>query len=62
MNTTIHTDQVVNQWRNSADVDNPAGPLFAGGRFAEAEIMNKTWPITTQGCSACTGSMTHHCC
>jgi uncharacterized protein DUF6229 len=45
MSKSLGAEQVA-QWRNSAERDNPAGPLFATGEFAEAEITN--------GCGQCT--------
>ena len=54
---------VVAQWRRSADVDNPAGPLYVSGRYAEAEIVEAGRPDTFGACgTACTGSRTRYCC
>ncbi|HEY2071611.1 MAG TPA: DUF6229 family protein [Rhizomicrobium sp.] len=52
------------QWRDGADIDNPAGPLFAGGEYAAADIVAAAEPTTLGGvpCSACTGSHTNPCC
>ncbi|MFC4764378.1 DUF6229 family protein [Dyella koreensis] len=52
------------QLRNEADEHNPAGPLFTGGQFAEAEITSEMSSLTTfGGCgTACTGSHTRYCC
>lgn len=50
------------KWRTSADENNPAGPLYSGGAFAEADIVAKEWIVTLHGCSACTASSTHECC
>ena len=52
------------QWRESADDANPAGPLFAGGAFAEADIVSAADFPTIGGNppSICTGSHTIQCC
>lgn len=54
-----------NFWLSSADSDNPAGPLYASGEFAEAEVVGAAdITITTNGrCgTACSASRTHYCC
>jgi hypothetical protein len=38
MNTTLLGSELVAQWRNNAELNNPAGPLFTG-EFTEAEIV-----------------------
>jgi hypothetical protein len=53
--------EVVEQWRNLEEHDNPAGPLFASGEFAEADIVNATGEFITR-CSGCSGSAGHPCC
>jgi uncharacterized protein DUF6229 len=60
MNNTIDAAERVEQWRNNG-VDNPAGPLFAAGEFAEADIVNATSEFITR-CSGCSGSAGHPCC
>ncbi len=52
------------QWRDGADIDNPAGPLFAGGEYVAADIVAAAEPTTLGGHppSACTGSHTISCC
>lgn len=45
MNTTLRGSELVAQWRNNAELNNPAGPLFSG-EFAEAEI------VWEPGCSS----------
>ena len=61
MNDTLSDGaELVAQWRNHGEQDNPAGPLFAAGEFAEADIVNATAEITR--CSGCSGSFTHPCC
>jgi hypothetical protein len=42
MNNTSDGAELVAQWRNHGEQDNPAGPLFAAGEFAEADIVNAT--------------------
>lgn len=59
MNDTFDGAELVEQWRNRED-DNPAGPLFAAGEFAEADIVNATPKITCG--TACSGSVGHPCC
>jgi hypothetical protein len=54
-------ETTVARWRRSADADHPAGPLFTGGAFAEAEIVNAEL-ADTQRPTACTFSNTHDCC
>lgn len=59
MNDTLDGAELVAQWRNG-EQDNPAGPLFAAGEFAEAEIVNATPGITCG--TYCTGSIRVQCC
>jgi len=59
--TTERAEELVAQWRISADEDNPAGPLYTGGDYAEADIITATFTLTTH-CSSCTASRTVHCC
>ena len=61
MNDKLNSTELVAQWRNGEKQDNPAGPLFAAGKFAEADIVNATAEITF-GCSGCSGSHTYPCC
>jgi len=61
MNDTLDSAELVAQWRNHGEQDNPAGPLFAAGEFAEADIVNATSEVYTW-CSACSGSYTRACC
>ena len=60
MNDTLDGAELVAQWRDHVDQDNPAGPLFAAGEFAEADIVNAT-PGYTCG-TYCTGSIRVQCC
>ena len=61
MNDTSDGAALVAQWRNDGEQGNPAGPLFAAGEFAEADIVNATSEFITR-CSACSGSAGHPCC
>jgi hypothetical protein len=61
MNHTLSGAALVAHWRNGGAQNSPAGPLFAAGEFAEADIVNATAEITW-GCSSCSGSFTHPCC
>lgn len=60
MNDSFDGAELVAQWRTHENQDNPAGPLFAAGEFAEADIVNAT-PGLTCG-TACSGSLNHPCC
>jgi hypothetical protein len=60
MSDTSDRAELVAQWRNG-EQDNPAGPLFAAGEFAEADILNATADFYTW-CSGCSGSYGHPCC
>jgi len=64
-----HANELVANWRTNAGNGNPAGPLFVGGRFAEADIAFESNIITaTLVCesgrcgTACSGSSGHPCC
>jgi hypothetical protein len=59
MNTTLHGAELVAQWRNGAEQNSPAGPLYAAGEFAQADIVNATALATN--CCLCTGSHTILC-
>jgi hypothetical protein len=61
MNDTSNAAELVAQWRDHGEHDNPAGPLFATGEFAEADIVNSTADFGTR-CSICTGSSPVACC
>lgn len=55
------------RWRSSAGFDSPAGPLYASGAFAEADIaapdmVSTAARYTGHGCSLCTASAGHPCC
>jgi hypothetical protein len=57
MNKALRGAELVARWRNSAELDNPAGPLFTE-EFAESEIMvvNATMTCTTRRCDDCSDS------
>jgi uncharacterized protein DUF6229 len=61
MNDKLDGAELVAQWRNVGVQDNPAGPLFAAGEFAEADIVNATAEFYTR-CSGCSGSYGWPCC
>ena len=57
------------RWRDGACSDNPAGPLFAGGEFAQADIVSASDMLTvtpmcqTIACGTnCSGSARYLCC
>jgi Family of unknown function (DUF6229) len=52
---------IVARWRTMAEADNPAGPLYTSGAFAESDIIEAETSYGTT-CSACTASPTAHCC
>jgi hypothetical protein len=56
-----NSQDLVAQWRNT-EIDNPAGPLFISGEFAEAEIIGEGFIFTAQCGTACSGSATRQCC
>jgi hypothetical protein len=63
VSTTVleRPEEIVARWRTGA-ADSPAGPLFIGGRYAEAELIEPARLETQQPCSACTASRTVFCC
>ncbi|HEY2168704.1 MAG TPA: DUF6229 family protein [Candidatus Angelobacter sp.] len=60
MNNTLSGAELVARWRNGGERNNPAGPLFASGEFAEADIVNADAAPTA--CSGCSGSYYMACC
>ena len=62
MNRQVPTNDLIDLWRSEADSSNPAGPLFAGGQFAEADIVCETGTGSGQCGSICTGSRYGDCC
>ena len=61
MSDTLDVAELVALWRDHGEEDNPAGPLFVAGEFAEADIVNSTAEFGTR-CSICTGSSPVSCC
>ena len=59
-------DEIIAGWRNTAGAGNPAGPLYAAGKFAEADIIAPDMLATFARCSAggtvCTAWRTMACC
>jgi uncharacterized protein DUF6229 len=55
------TDAILSSWLMSAD-DSPAGPLFTGGKYAEADIVGAVVILTRGTCSSCTASRGGECC
>ncbi len=53
--------RTVEHWRISAGADNPAGPLFASGAFAESDIIEAETSYTGH-VSICSASHTISCC
>jgi hypothetical protein len=62
MNDAHDGADLVNQWRNDANDNNPAGPLFVAGAFAEADIACETGTGSGWCGTACTWSRTRQCC
>ncbi len=62
MQATVQIEALIEQWRTDADASNPAGPLFAGGEYAEADIVGDVIHITGQCGTGCSASRTHYCC
>jgi hypothetical protein len=60
-NEPSNSEELVAQWRNQEEQDNPAGPLFAAGEYAESDIVNATSEFDTR-CSGCSGSAGRPCC
>ena len=55
-------EEIVARWRCADGPDNPAGPLWASGAWAEAEIVEEAAEFTLKCATACTGSTTRYCC
>jgi hypothetical protein len=49
-------------WRSSAGPDNPAGPLYTGGQYAQADLTQRTGTGTGHCGTACSYSYTRYCC
>ena len=60
----MKNEELVARWRNGGEQNNPAGPLFVAGKFAEADITNGCGePCNTTICGTnCTGSGICFCC
>jgi hypothetical protein len=63
------SQEKINSWRNNADVNSPAGPLFVSGQFAESDIVSSTNVLTAVAVcgsghcgTACSGSAHGECC
>ncbi|HTQ15514.1 MAG TPA: DUF6229 family protein [Rhizomicrobium sp.] len=56
--------QAAASWRDNAEAESPAGPLFMHAPFAEADIACAAEPSTLGGhpISVCSGSFTIGCC
>ncbi|HEY1629960.1 MAG TPA: DUF6229 family protein [Rhizomicrobium sp.] len=55
--------QLIENWRDTADDNNPAGGLFASGEYAEADIVGRSAAAESLICgTACTGHSTKVCC
>jgi hypothetical protein len=68
--TTLAPDragELIAEWlkgNEAVGLESPAGPLFAGGAYAEWEITMTGGggsPFTTTACGYCTGSYTLEC-
>lgn len=60
---TERPEATVRRWRTGFDAElanSPAGPLFSGGRYAEAELL-PSWQETHIP-TGCTGSGRYECC
>jgi hypothetical protein len=63
------SQEQINSWRNNADDNSPAGPLFVSGKFAESDIVSSVNTITAVAIcgsgrcgTVCSGSANHPCC
>jgi uncharacterized protein DUF6229 len=56
-------EELVARWRNGGEQNNPAGPLFVAGEFAEADITNSCGSCGMYTCGTnCSGSGICFCC
>jgi Family of unknown function (DUF6229) len=63
MKDTLVAEELVARWRNGGEQNNPAGPLFVAGEFAEVDITNDCGTGCGNTCgSQCTGSGICFCC
>lgn len=58
----VRAEELVAGWRSGEFDDNPAGPVFIGGRHAEADITMTGTGGSGRCGTVCTGSMTNDCC
>jgi hypothetical protein len=54
--TATVAEKIAARWRESTDGDNPAGPLYAGGEFAEADMVGGATLDTSDFCGTRTGT------
>jgi len=65
MSSHVDHAETVSQWRIDAGQDNPAGPLFSHGLYAEADIVSEAAASVFQDASSSTGCTVGHttlCC
>jgi hypothetical protein len=48
-----HEDRAPADWRSDAEGDNPAGSFFAGGDYAEADIVSDAARMTHSTITGC---------
>jgi hypothetical protein len=59
----MKNEDLVACWRNGGEQNNPAGPLFVAGEFAEADITNDCGQCHVYTCGTnCSGSGVCLCC
>ena len=58
----LDTDSLIGAWLSTDDDESPAGPLFTGGKYAEADIIGAIIRETRGTCSSCTSSRGLPCC
>lgn len=61
--TVDRAEEIIARWRSGLDMDgweNPAGPLYASGVFAEGDIV--TANVMETRCSSCSASGGGWCC
>ena len=58
----VRAEETVARWRTDADADNPAGPLYTSGAYAEADITQEAAAITLVCGTGCSASYTRYCC
>ena len=55
-------EQLAASWRAGTGHGSPAGPLYTGGRYARADLRQRTGTGTARCGTACTWSQTRYCC